>query len=244
MHFLAKRCAIGSPALLCVASSIEFVLDYLVGLGLGFYWLVVNELIKQLNSLPAVAGRSFLAPFIASVIKHGQNMSEFEIKIITPENWELYKSVRLNSLKESPGSFGSIYDQEVELSDEEWRSRLDLKFRDIDALPLIVELNGWPVGIAWGFIHKPNLQVAHIYQMWVSPELRGQGIAKSLLLKIKAWALGRGCSLMALGVTTSNEAAVNLYKSFGFVAAGQLEELRADSQLLVQPMTIELNSAV
>jgi len=49
---------------------------------------------------------------------------------------------------------------------------------------------------------------------------------------------------MALGVTTSNEAAVNFYKSFGFVAAGQLEELRANSPLLVQPMTIELNSAV
>lgn len=171
-------------------------------------------------------------------------MSEFEIKVLTPENWELYKTVRLSSLKESPDSFGSIYDQESVLSDAEWRSRLDLKFRDIDALPLIAELNGQSVGIAWGFIHKPNFQVAHIYQMWVSPELRGRGIAKLLLLKIKEWALGRGCNLMALGVTTSNEAAVNLYKLFGFVAAGPLEELRADSPLSVQPMTIELNSAV
>lgn len=171
-------------------------------------------------------------------------MSEFELKILTPENWELYKSVRLNSLRESPDSFGSIYDQEILLSDAEWKSRLDLKFRDMDALPLIAEIEGQPVGIAWGFIHKPNLQVAHIYQMWVSPELRGKGIAKSLLLKIKAWALARGCSLMTLGVTTSNEAAVNLYRTFGFVAAGQLEELRADSALLVQPMTIELNSVV
>lgn len=171
-------------------------------------------------------------------------MSEFEIKILTPENWELYKSVRLKSLRESPDSFGSIYDQEAVLSDAEWKSRLDLKFREIDALPLIAEIEGQPVGIAWGFIHKPNLQVAHIYQMWVSPESRGKGIAKSLLVKIIVWALCRGCSLMALGVTTSNEAAVNLYRTFGFVAAGQLEKLRADSPLLVQPMTIELNSVV
>jgi len=178
------------------------------------------------------------------VIQHGLNMSELEIKILTPENWELYKSARLKSLRESPDSFGSIYDQEAVLSDAEWKSRLDLKFRDVDALPLIAEIEGHPVGIAWAFIHKPNLQVAHIYQMWVSPELRGKGIAKSLLHKIKAWALGRGCSLMALGVTTSNEAAVNLYRTFGFVAAGQLEQLRADSPLLVQPMTMELNSTV
>lgn len=171
-------------------------------------------------------------------------MSEFEIKILTPEHWESYKSVRLNSLKESPDSFGSLYDQEAALSDTQWRSRLDLEFRGIDALPLIAELNGQPVGIAWGFIHKPSQHVAHIYQMWVSPELRGKSIAKSLLLRIKAWALGRGCNLMALGVTTSNEAAVNLYKSFGFVAAGPLEQLRTGSPLLVQPMSIELNNTV
>ncbi|MFM2484986.1 GNAT family N-acetyltransferase [Celerinatantimonas yamalensis] len=171
-------------------------------------------------------------------------MSELDIKILTPEDWELYKTARLNSLKESPDSFGSTYNQEAALLDTEWRSRLDLKFREIDALPLIAEFKGQPVGIAWGCIHKPNLKVAHIYQMWVSPELRGKGIAKSLLLKIEGWALGRRCSLMVLGVTTSNEVAVNLYRSFGFVAAGQLEELRADSPLLVQPMTKELNHAV
>jgi len=170
-------------------------------------------------------------------------MSEFKIKMLTPENWELYKLVRLNSLKESPDSFGSTHDQEKELSDSEWQSRLNLKLRDIDALPLVAQMDGQPVGIAWGFIHKSNLQVAHIYQMWVSPELRGKGIAKSLLLEIQVWAIARGCGLMALAVATSNEAAVNLYRSFGFVAAGPLEELRVDSSLLVQPMVIELNSA-
>ncbi|WP_324731393.1 GNAT family N-acetyltransferase [Pseudomonas paeninsulae] len=170
-------------------------------------------------------------------------MSEFEIKILTAKNWELYKSARLSSLRDSPDSFGSTYDQETTLSDAEWQSRLDLKFRDIDALPLVAELDGKPVGVAWGFIHKPDLRIAHIYQMWVSPELRGKGIAKSLLREIEAWAISRGCGLMALAVTTSNEAAVNLYRSFGFIAAGQLEELRIGSERMVQPMVMKLNSA-
>lgn len=170
-------------------------------------------------------------------------MSEFEIKILTPANWELYKSVRLNSLRDTPDSFGSTYDQEITLSDAEWQSRLDLKFRDIDALPLVAELDGQPIGVAWGLIHKPDLRIAHIYQMWVSPELRGKGIAKSVLREIEAWAISRGCDLMALAVTTSNEAAVNLYKTFGFINAGQLEELIIGSELMVQPMIFKLNSA-
>lgn len=170
-------------------------------------------------------------------------MSEFEIKTLTPENWELYKSARLNSLRDSPDSFGSTYDQEAALSDAEWQSRLDLKLRALDALPLVAEMDGQLVGIAWGLIHKPDLRIAHIYQMWVSPALRGKGIAKSLLSEIKAWAIGRGCDLMALAVTANNEAAVNLYKSSGFVATGQLEKLRVGSALMVQPMVMELNSA-
>jgi ribosomal protein S18 acetylase RimI-like enzyme len=170
-------------------------------------------------------------------------MSEFEIRILTPEDWELYKSARLKSLRDSPDSFGSTYDQEAALSDAEWQSRLDLKLRALDALPLIAEMDGQAVGLAWGLIHKPDLEIAHIYQMWVSPALRGKGIAKTLLREIKAWALGRGCDLMALAVTTSNEAAVSLYRSSGFVATGQLEELRIGSALLVQSMVMELNSA-
>ena len=170
-------------------------------------------------------------------------MSEFEIKVLTPEKWRLYKFVRLNSLRDSPDSFGSTYDQEVGLSDAQWQSRLDLKLRDIDALPLVAELDGQPAGVAWGLIDKEDLRTAHIYQMWVPPELRGKGIAKSLLGEIEAWAISRGCGLMALAVTTSNEAAVSFYRSFGFVAAGQPEELRVGSALMAQPMICRLKNS-
>ena len=168
-------------------------------------------------------------------------MSEFKIRILTPEDWGLYKTARLKSLRDSPDSFGSTYDQEAALSDSEWQSRLNLKLRALAALPLVAEMDGQAVGLAWGLIHEPDLEIARIYQMWVSPALRGK--AKTLLREIKAWALGKGCDLIALAVTTSNEAAVSLYSSSGFVATGQLEELRAGSALMVQPMVMELHSA-
>ncbi|WP_417579293.1 GNAT family N-acetyltransferase [Nitrincola sp.] len=170
------------------------------------------------------------------------NMSEFEIKTLTPEDWEIYKSARLKSLRDSPDSFGSTYDQESALSDAEWQTRLNLKLRALDALPLVAKMDGQPVGLAWGVIHEPDLGVAHIYQMWVSPALRGKGIATSLLREIKAWAAGRGCEFVALAVTNSNQAAVSLYMSSGFIATGQLEELRSGSAIMVQPMVMKLSS--
>lgn len=48
---------------------------------------------------------------------------------------------------------------------------------------------------------------------------------------------------MALAVTTSNEAAVSFYRSFGFVAAGQPEDLRVGSALMAQPMICRLKNS-
>jgi ribosomal protein S18 acetylase RimI-like enzyme len=170
-------------------------------------------------------------------------MGDVKIRVLALQDWQLYKSVRLTSLEDSPDSFGSTYEQEVTLSDTEWQTRLDLKLRDLDALPLMAELEGQVVGLAWGVIHEPYRKTAHIYQMWVSPAQRGKGIAKSLLDEISTWALSKGCECIKLAVTTSNEAAVGLYASYGYAPTGSLEELRVASKLMVQPMVKRLGKA-
>ncbi|MGP5307476.1 GNAT family N-acetyltransferase [Vreelandella alkaliphila] len=170
-------------------------------------------------------------------------MKNFNIKVLTPEGWALYKSVRLESLKDSPDSFGATYEQESVLSDSDWQARLDLNARGLVAFPLVAEQGGWAVGLAWGVIHAPEVETAHIYQMWVSPAARGQGIAKALLGKIKTWAIDKECECLALGVTTSNEAAASLYRSSGFMVMGQPVPLRKDSSLMMQAMLMALHGA-
>ncbi|HBP40664.1 MAG TPA: GNAT family N-acetyltransferase [Halomonas sp.] len=169
-------------------------------------------------------------------------MKNFNIKVLNPEDWALYKSVRLESLKDSPDSFGATYEQESALSDSDWRARLDLNARGLVAFPLVAEQGGRAVGLAWGVIHAPEVETAHIYQMWVSPAARGKGIAKALLGKIETWAIDKECECLALDVTTSNEAAVCLYRSSGFMATGQPTPLRSDSFLMMQPMEMALRS--
>ncbi len=169
-------------------------------------------------------------------------MSDVKIRLLTLQDWRLYKSVRLTSLEDSPDSFGSTFEQEAALSDAEWQARLDLAFRGLEALPLIAELAGQMVGLAWGVIHEPDSKTAHIYQMWVSPSQRGKGIANSLLSEITTWAFHKGCERIALAVTTNNDAAMSLYKSSGYLPAGSLEALRSGSALLVQPMVKRLDN--
>ena len=87
-------------------------------------------------------------------------------------------------------------------------------------------------------INDAQPQTADIYQMWVCPTVRGKGLAKSLLEQIKTWAIENRCTQLALAVTTNNQAAVDLYTSFGFAISGAPQPLRAHSKLLVQPMLL------
>jgi len=169
-------------------------------------------------------------------------MSKIDIKIPGPQDWQLYKDIRLTSLEDSPDAFGSTFTREAAFPDSEWQSRLDPDARAANALPLIALTDGSAVGLAWGLIHAPDLHSTHVYQMWVSPAQRGKGIGKLLLNEIVSWALSRGSERLALSVTTNNDAAVGLYLSYGFAPSGPLEELRPGSALTVQPMTMELRS--
>ena len=171
-------------------------------------------------------------------------MSRFEIRELRPTDWVSYKTVRLNSLKDSPDAFGATYEREVAISDSEWQSRLSAKPGVNISYPLIAEIDGRPVGLASAVIWAQDPDVAYIYQMWVLPDVREMGIARTFLERISAWAGSRRCSLLKLSVTTLNDAAVRLYQRAGFKPAGPLEPLREGSALQTQPMVKKLVDAV
>ncbi|QUM80726.1 GNAT family N-acetyltransferase [Moritella sp. 5] len=167
-------------------------------------------------------------------------MSSLNIRVLNKEDWAIYKELRLLSLQDSPDSFGSSYEHEVQFPNEEWVSRLDPDNRAKYARPLIAELNGVAIGLAWGMLHSPSDKTAHIYQMWVSSRVRGQGVGRLLLNKIIEWAKNCGLDYISLAVTTTNMAAVHLYKTIGFEPCGSLGRLREISVLSVQPMRLKL----
>lgn len=169
-------------------------------------------------------------------------MSKIKIRVLGSNDWPRYKDIRLASLMDSPDSFGSTYAREAASPDAEWQSRLDPDAGASNALPLVAEIDGDAVGLAWGLIHDPDSRIVHMYQMWVSPAQRGKGVAKSLLDEIISWAISKRCGRLALSVTTNNDAAVGLYLASGFTASGPREALRPGSALTVQTMTLELRS--
>ena len=97
------------------------------------------------------------------------------------------------------------------------------------------------VGLVSGVVHKRNPKSVHVYQMWVSPDSRGLGIARALLTRIISWATELQLGSLLLAVTTTNTEAIALYCSVGFVLDGETEPLRDGSELVIQPMKLDLD---
>jgi len=57
--------------------------------------------------------------------------------------------------------------------------------------------------------------------MMVAREWRGRGVGSALVAAAIEWARGRGLHKLALGVFPHNEAAIALYRKFGFVEEGR-----------------------
>lgn len=166
------------------------------------------------------------------------------IRRFEPSEWRVYRDLRLRALADSPNAFGSTYEREVARSDDEWSERLGTGASAQNQMPLVALIGEAPVGLAWGRQDEHEPAVAHLFQVWVSPEHRGRGVGRLLLSAVIAWAKEIGLSTLRLGVTASHPAALHLYRRAGFIDAAPPEPLRPGSSVLSQPMQLALRASI
>jgi len=164
------------------------------------------------------------------------------VRAFAPDEWRLYRDLRLRALRESPDAFGSTYAHEAQRSDSEWASRFSRGVGSPRDLPLVAELNAEPSGLAWVRIEEDAPAIAHLYQMWVAPTRRRHGAGRALLDAALAWARTAGAHTIVLDVTSGNNDAVRLYERVGFIPTGEPKPLRPGSALRSQSMHLSLES--
>jgi len=80
----------------------------------------------------------------------------------------------------------------------------------------VAESENKVIGYCGVFLPAPGVE-ADILTVAVLPEYRRQGIAKEFMRQIEAWSHERGASAMMLEVEHTNESAIELYKSLGYM---------------------------
>ncbi len=80
----------------------------------------------------------------------------------------------------------------------------------------VAEVGNAIVGYCGVFVPAPGIE-ADILTVAVLPDYRRQGIAKEFMRQIEAYAIEREASAMMLEVEISNEPAIKLYESLGYM---------------------------
>jgi len=100
---------------------------------------------------------------------------------------------------------------------------------DIDALAARFDIDGTFVGLAGGIlvgeisVHPSWMGFGEIGMM-VAADWRGRGVGSALVAAAIDWAQGRGLHKLSLSVFPHNDAAIALYRKFGFVEEGHLRQ--------------------
>ena len=162
------------------------------------------------------------------------------IRSLGGTEWRAYRDLRLRALGDSPDAFGSTLGREQDRPDAEWAARVSSGASSELDLLLVAEEGAELVGLAWGKIIASASDTAHVFQMWVAPECRGQGLGAELLATIIGWAREANARRLVLGVTCGDTPAQRLYARGGFKALGNPEPIRPGATLLSQPMYLEL----
>lgn len=143
------------------------------------------------------------------------------VRRVRADEVEAYKRVRLAALADSPSAFGSTYEREVVLTDDEWAARVAGSCTG-DARATFLALDGDEVvGLVGGY--RDFGDVTELISMWTDPRARRSGAGRALVNAVLDHARATGASAVELWVTTGNDPAQRLYESMGFEITGDVK---------------------
>ncbi len=138
--------------------------------------------------------------------------------LLTSDDVDIFRRIRLEALREEPNAFASTAAQWEALSEEEWKDRMTHN-------PVFVAFNGpEPVGLM-GYMRQGADKMAHratLVMVYLRKDRRCGGFAGAMLAALMTHARETGIRQMELAVSTENPAAVRFYEREGFVPFGRI----------------------
>jgi ribosomal protein S18 acetylase RimI-like enzyme len=139
------------------------------------------------------------------------------VRLLTPDDYESFRALRLESLRQLPASFAADPDQEEAMTKEEWLRRLSSAS----------SFGGFIDGVLSGMVvfsrpSRPKLaHTGDIGAMYVRDAARGTGLADALMTALLDHA-STVVEQVQLTVNAENERAIRFYKRHGFREIGRI----------------------
>lgn len=139
------------------------------------------------------------------------------IRRIKPSDSDLYKTLRLKSLLDSPGAFGTSHETAMLRDRESWISQAEAGSFGSDSAIFLTFKEKQAIGLAAIYRMIDPSEVGELMQVWVTPEHRGKGVGATILEFVMLWALNNKFRAVTAGIMEGNSEALAFYQKHGFV---------------------------
>jgi GNAT superfamily N-acetyltransferase len=147
---------------------------------------------------------------------------------------DLFKQMRLASLRDAPYAFSSTYESALRRSAESWREQADSTAQGSDRATFIAFSDDSPIGIAALYRLSDQPDVGEVLQVWVVPEYRGIGVARDLMDAVFEWAGDNIFRAIVARITNGNTGALRFYRKYGFGLTNEASLNSSDGVALVR----------
>ena len=144
------------------------------------------------------------------------NNATITIVRTTIDEWSELRAIRLESLANTPEAFGTTYVDAKRWSDDHWRQLASLR------ISFLAQNDGRTVGLASGGLNDDVPGTKWLYAMYVTPPLRGSGVAAALVDVVGEWARLEGATSLYLMVRSAVPRARAFYEKIGFQPTGDV----------------------
>jgi len=138
---------------------------------------------------------------------------------LTADDWQVFRDVRLSSLRDSPQAFSATLEATLGRDEASWREGLAARTQ------FVAMVGEGVVGTAGGIV-DPSGRFGELISMWVAPEWRGKGVAARLIEEVAVWATTAGFEELRLWVVEGNDPAERAYSRAGFARTGRAQPVR------------------
>lgn len=148
----------------------------------------------------------------------------YSLHRLLSNQWQDYKSIRLEALQTNPEMFGSNYAKESQYTPQDWQDVLNSNARAMFALYDQDEI----IGVTGVVLKKEDSSKAAMIASFIKPEYRGNGLSKLFYQARIDWARDMGCEFITVGHREGNELSKAANQSFGFEYTSYEEQIWPD----------------
>ena len=142
------------------------------------------------------------------------------VRRLTPEDWPLYKEIRLEALRLHSDVYGTSYKDMCERPDAEWESILSQQ----DAAFFGLFDDQAIVGLGGVFTQDKSTRTGMLIAGYIREEYRGKGLSKLIYQARIDWAKESGLfDRLLIGHREGNEASRRANQAFGFRPIGVID---------------------